>query len=326
MVQPTLQAFRRAMIHNTSSYKFALARALIKLGPAGPVLTLQSVLREVAGHYYRNIAVFRLRESTFSQGSVVEQTVQQAVAAQWDTAALPYRPPSDFIEELARRLDPVGQPAMSYARYVLAAWGGRRGSSYPPVGENPFFRYTWEGGGRGTIRLTRAFSRLIAGAPRVLDDLVVLSWAEFLERLNDAPSIVKKVRGATPNRRGLAKIRALMHMEPALFEPAECWLCGSSLAQSDFTFDHVIPFQFIANDELWNLVPAHGGCNSAKGARVGGAPLLRRLAQRNLRLWTDGPEAIRRRLLRVIRSEDEAVTLVERSARNAILSGFEEWP
>jgi 5-methylcytosine-specific restriction endonuclease McrA len=46
-----------------------------------------------------------------------------------------------------------------------------------------------------------------------------------------------------------------------------CWLCGKSIPEGAFSVDHVIPRSRGGGDEIENLRPAHGRCNSRRGNR-----------------------------------------------------------
>lgn len=48
----------------------------------------------------------------------------------------------------------------------------------------------------------------------------------------------------------------------------ECFYCKQSIAESEFTIDHVEPEVLGGKPQLQNLVIAHKGCNLAKGHQI----------------------------------------------------------
>lgn len=47
-----------------------------------------------------------------------------------------------------------------------------------------------------------------------------------------------------------------------------CIYTHKELKKGDFAVDHFIPFQFVAHDLMWNLIPADPAFNSVKGAKL----------------------------------------------------------
>jgi 5-methylcytosine-specific restriction endonuclease McrA len=63
--------------------------------------------------------------------------------------------------------------------------------------------------------------------------------------------------------------RSFKRLRARLLEESDiCWLCGQAGAD---TADHVIPLSLAPHlaEEADNLRPAHRGCNSSRGARLG---------------------------------------------------------
>ncbi len=109
-----------------------------------------------------------------------------------------------------------------------------------------------------------------------------------------------------------------------------CFYCGA--APDELHIDHVIPWAFVAEDRVWNLVLACGPCNLDKRDRPPREVNLKRLMERNIRLLAhlkaDNVDRLGRYALRDLR-EFVAVDLGEHLM--ALLAtcraeGFDEWP
>jgi hypothetical protein len=48
----------------------------------------------------------------------------------------------------------------------------------------------------------------------------------------------------------------------------DCIYTGKKLFKGDYAVEHFIPFQFVAHDQMWNLIPADPSFNSSKGDKL----------------------------------------------------------
>lgn len=99
----------------------------------------------------------------------------------------------------------------------------------------------------------------------------------YLERINFAPRIAEKISGYIP-RDGLTlpKKNIILSMHN------ECFYCHNIC--NDYDMDHVIPFHYIYQTELFNIVPACAGCNSAKSDDLPSQELFEEVKERNKKL------------------------------------------
>ena len=103
----------------------------------------------------------------------------------------------------------------------------------------------------------------------ILKNFCYWNLALFLQTRNpNVPDIPSKLirpvqrKPLTPQRRGFWD---LVISEKG---PLECLYTGRPLGIGDYDVDHFIPFQFVAHDLMWNLVPADPAFNSIKGDRL----------------------------------------------------------
>jgi len=95
----------------------------------------------------------------------------------------------------------------------------------------------------------------------ILDKFVVLEWAKFLENIRSTPGIVSKIEEPRFDRRSLQPSQKIL--EKFFYN---CFYCGCSFEHPKIVMhvDHFIPFSFLFNNELWNLVLACKNCNCNK--------------------------------------------------------------
>ncbi len=95
----------------------------------------------------------------------------------------------------------------------------------------------------------------------VLKKSVNLEWAKFLEKLNSSvPKLIQKTEGEIIPRTNLTKYRK--ELEPFF---KNCFYCNIPLKPGKKTnVEHVIPFDYIAEDNIWNFTLACQKCNCKK--------------------------------------------------------------
>lgn len=101
---------------------------------------------------------------------------------------------------------------------------------------------------------------------------VILEWVRFLENYNlGVPKLVDKVEGIIEKRSNLSKQSKILY---SYFK--KCFYCKILLnakndpdnSSQDKHVEHVIPFSFMREDEMWNFVLACKKCNCKKLASL----------------------------------------------------------
>lgn len=101
----------------------------------------------------------------------------------------------------------------------------------------------------------------------------ILGWIRFekvkwLQNNNpEVPGLVYKLLPMDEKMRKLGKVRALW--EGVLeIRPVSDVFTGKTVRLGEYDIDHFIPWSFVMNDELWNLMPMDSSLNSAKSNRL----------------------------------------------------------
>ncbi len=112
----------------------------------------------------------------------------------------------------------------------------------------------------------------------VLLKAVILEWAKFLENLNiRLPKIIAKTEGKNIMRGSLTKYR---HILDPFFK--ECFYCEEELLAGRKTHvEHIIPFDYIAEDDIWNLTLVCERCNLKKLGALPPEKYIKKLILRN---------------------------------------------
>jgi 5-methylcytosine-specific restriction endonuclease McrA len=99
----------------------------------------------------------------------------------------------------------------------------------------------------------------------------------YLEKINFVPRIAEKVSGSIPRTYLTSK-----EMQIILKIHNSCFYCNAKALT--YYMDHVIPFNFIYQTEVFNIVPACINCNSRKSDRLPTQEIFNRVIQRNRNL------------------------------------------
>ena len=130
------------------------------------------------------------------------------------------------------------------------------------------------------IKLNPLVYQFMTKHKKVLEKMNYFEWAKFLEKVND--------EGTTRNlltnldtitfRNDLSYYRKILFEE---FEEQTCFYCGKVLHYGEIHVDHFIPWSFIKDDNLWNLVLTCPKCNLKKSDRLTPDLFVENLVQRN---------------------------------------------
>ena len=110
-----------------------------------------------------------------------------------------------------------------------------------------------------------------------LSKVLILEWAKFLEKTNFTPRLISKIElMKDPKRSSLNKFRkVLLNMDN------RCFYCGGSFEDKTVHIDHFIPWSYIYEDEIWNLVQACPSCNLIKSDALPPEKCIQKIITRN---------------------------------------------
>jgi dsRNA-specific ribonuclease len=118
----------------------------------------------------------------------------------------------------------------------------------------------------------------------IVFDIINFRWTQILEEFNLSPKISKKVKVIDieeVKRKPLNKFIKYIEYEN---KSRECFICGEEIIGEKPSIDHVIPWSYLYDDNLWNLVFTHKSCNSSKNNIIPSEETIKRLEDRNIRL------------------------------------------
>jgi hypothetical protein len=255
----------------TNSYKFALLRALAdrgKLGPRGNSIPLDWLAERFLTYYWPLTVHFRVRQATDpTRDPVVMRFIRGEI---FDLRLSSNTRLSHYIQKYGVRYKMLLQSCTEAGGCfdeVVPRFHNLRGG-----GLTPSVLYTYS---KDELKLENGVIDFLSGHHRTLELLALGSWVEFTEQFTFAPRLYEKIAGVEPERRH-ERYRGFL----SEIQGGKCFYCQEQ-HDTPRHVDHVIPWSFVLEDRIWNLVLACRACNSAKSDRTPDDDALRRLVERN---------------------------------------------
>ncbi len=270
----------------SASYKPALLKALVRACRASDdvLIPLERLGDEFAQMYWNQVVIYHLRQSTSLTKESEAIKAIRATADRHHARRLADLPP-EGRKALARGM------ARVLTINVLNAFHVSAPKSMPRL-------YRWSHGA-DAILLETAAHRFIVENGVALEMIANYHWAEFLESRNRlAPRIIQKVSRLGAKRKSLNPFLRIVQGA----DREVCFYCGVEVGEHrPLEIDHVIPWSFLLEDPLWDLVVACRTCNAEK------------------RDWLPRREYISKLLAR-----NQALLLGDLKSKPALLSGYDD--
>ncbi len=256
----------------SSTYKPALLRALVRCvrGSEANTISLAALGREFTRLYWNQTVVYHLRQAaSLSKESSAVKMIRAASQLHGvrDLGALPAAARAALDRKMAKLLQVN----------VLTAFHRSKPTGMPRL-------YDWEPG-QEAVSINAEVRSFLCSNETPLELVANYHWARFLENTNRlAPRIVQKVERNAAFRRSLKPYLTILRQD----SDGLCFYCKRSFGDSETpTIDHVIPWSFLLEDPLWDLVLACSRCNSSKSDWLPEQSALQRLVERNRKLRDD---------------------------------------
>ena len=157
---------------------------------------------------------------------------------------------------------------------------------------------------------------------RTVDRLAITGWVAFTEQFTSAPKPFEKLEGAAAKHNNLASYWTFLGAADGVV----CFYCG--VFPQNAPVDHLIPWAFVLEDKVWNLVLACASCNGAKNpAQLRARPTPSDFNDQNGKLIAKSSETLPPFISRELAEwrarslRDPRVLLAER----CLLDVFPEW-
>ncbi len=284
-----IEGFSLMMKDPSYCYKFYWLEAIVKLISENvEKTTFDEVINEMICNAWYSVREFHIHLSGMQADGQVRDGLERTVLKLTELSGLPSNASKDEIKKAIKEHDPVLKEAKGQLTNMVPyrALAGFFAKDDSPV--------DWESNKRLTIYI-REFDRNINLLPYTLGDssklkkeiifnpiwmemiqdntVSILGWIQYekvrwLQNNNpEVPGLVYKLAPMDEKMRKLGNVRKLWEGVLELSEVRDVFT-GKEIVSKEYDIDHFIPWSFVMNDELWNLMPMDSSLNSSKSNRL----------------------------------------------------------
>ena len=252
---------------NSTSYKYGFLKAILDNlynVDADLVLTFDQLFGKFAEIYWNLVIKYGVEQMPGSKVSAIETVLTEFVQRNHIVEGVPFESLTD--EQKVR----LSQRVKNKCKHnVVGALYGDTGCI--------FYSFSKQG---EWIRFNPQVYEYVCRRKTALEKLNYYEWAKYLEKINSAETTLNLLTklDESAKRSNLDVYRQILFDE---FESKECFYCGRRLRDEGIQVDHFIPWAFIKDDKLWNMVLACPSCNNKKRDKLAATPYLDKLIVRN---------------------------------------------
>ena len=255
---------------NSTSYKFGFLKSILDNlynVDSELRLTFDQLFTKFAEVYWNLILKYNLRQSpktSDNKMTYIEQILYSAASIYKIADGVPFEKlPADIIIKIAHDVK------MKCKINVVGALFDDTKRSFYSFSR----REEW-------IKINPLMYEFVCKHKVVIEKLNYYEWAKFLEKVNDDSVVIHLLDklDESGKRHNLSIYRQILYDE---FESNLCFYCGKPITDKRVEVDHFIPWSFVKNDNLWNLVLSCPDCNRSKRDRLPDKYYLDKLVMRN---------------------------------------------
>ncbi|HCJ07526.1 MAG TPA: HNH endonuclease [Lachnospiraceae bacterium] len=173
------------------------------------------------------------------------------------TKDVPYRLLSSFMKELGGN-DPLWSQRTRLVSYIKL------------INKNSCIAYTigTERGLKKKIYIEDKWKHFLIDNMVAIRGWIQMKKIKYLQDRNPGvPGIIYKLEAEDKKQRKLQNVRKLWAAVIDVIDVSEIYSKGL-VGKKKYDIDHFVPWSFVANDEIWNLMPVDESLNSSKGNKL----------------------------------------------------------
>ncbi len=288
-------------MNNTNTYKLAWGRALVELchfytlsDELDVTFSFDQISEKMFKYYWNQTFFFNLHQGPSNRKPVIQQVTEQAIERYQEIVSS--RQPVWFdkckdvlIEsgDYQRFIDQISKTLT-----VDVSW------RFLVVGEIEYPLYRLDKT-KMVITFNKNEVHSLQEYSFILSQLFNYRWAQLLEKFNQSPRIVLKVKGSSEEKVRRNNLRRFKEALLAQYPDGNVkdFYSGEIIEPDDISIDHVLPWSFMYSDDIWNLVITSKGRNSSKSNSIVSEEIIEKLKRRNEELINFVPDSLKRDLI-----------------------------
>ena len=302
-----IEGFSHMMKDPSYCYKFYWLEAIVKLISEGKTSsTFDEIIDEMISNAWYSVREFHIHLSGMQADGQVRDGLERSVLLLSELSGLPSNASKVEIKNEIRKYNAELKKHKEQLTNMVPyrALAGFFTKSNEPV--------AWESAVRMTAYIQRINEQMtllpytLGNGSRlkkevyfqplwiemIQDNMVsILGWIQYekvkwLQNNNpEMPGLVYKLAPMDERMRKLGKVKKLWEGILDLTEVYDVF-SGKQIVRRQYDVDHFIPWSFVMNDELWNLMPIDSSLNSSKSDRLPEwDPFFRRFADNQFMMY-----------------------------------------
>ena len=284
-----IEGFSHMMKDPSYCYKFYWLEAIVQIISEGiRETTFDEVINEMICNAWYSVREFHIHLSGIQADGEVRDGLERAVIKLSELSDLPANASKVEIKNAIKDHEPDLKtykeqltnmvPYRALAGFFLkddsaVDWGSvRRLTAYIEKVNRDVVLLPYTLGGSSKLKKEIYFQP--AWVEMIQDNTVsILGWIQYekvkwLQNNNpEVPGLIYKLAPMDEKMRKLNNVRKLWEGILDLSEVRDVYT-GEAVIPKQYDVDHFIPWSFVMNDELWNLMPMDSSLNSAKSNRL----------------------------------------------------------
>ena len=284
-----IESFSQMMKDPSYCYKFYWLEALIHLISRGiSETTFDAVIDEMICNAWYSVREFHIHLSGLQADGLVRDGLERAIIRLTELSDLPANASKteikNSISEYNQELKPFKEQLTNMVPYRALAgffsradqkvdWGSvRRLTEYIRYINQSVTTLPYTLGDHSKLKKEIHFNP--EWMAMIQDNTVnILGWIQYekvkwLQNNNpEVPGLIYKLTPMDEKMRKLSHVRKLWNEILSSCDIRDIFT-GNSVSRERYDVDHFIPWSFVMNDELWNLMPMDSSLNSSKSNRL----------------------------------------------------------
>lgn len=279
--------FARMLESPTQCYKFYWLEAIVNLLENGDVFSFEEIIREMLWEAWYTVSLYHLHLGPAVQGKC-ENFIEHAVHIIEHDSEVKFPMNRNLFMKLVEKNrkeinDDFGNLARNVPYRLLSPFLGLGGNdktwnsfdgtithieNVSKVKKLPYIILKGEGTEKKIVMDHDWKAFILKNRP------VIISWIQmkkirYLQARNPGvPGIVFKLEAADSVQRKMEHVRNLWKMYPSVSGHSVYDIYSGKQLNQNISLDHFIPWSYVTDDEIWNLIPTERSINSRKSNKL----------------------------------------------------------
>jgi 5-methylcytosine-specific restriction endonuclease McrA len=269
-----------------NTYKFAVIRALADdvgwrgFSPSDPILTgtlpevvsFERIADCIVRYFWPIVVDYRLRQSIDpAEEPNVMRLIRDEVADLARSPRLNYWDYRDKYPErhkvlVAQCCEPDGSLVKAISRLHTVTYYRVEPRLYEVRGQ--------------TLHLDKSAVEFLVRYRRAIEQISIAYWVSFTEQVSSSPRLRMKIAEGPSGFWNGNLNRKYSRILGELWGDV-CFYCGRTAREAPLMTEYFVPFNYVLQDRIWNLVLCCDGCRAAKAEQTPPDSCIKRLIERN---------------------------------------------